>query len=251
MTSPLLCIAHRGAMGHAPENTLLAMETALQLGARAIEVDVYAVQGELLVIHDAQLERTTNGYGHIHNHSVAALRALDAGPEQGIPLLGEVLDCVAGRACLNIEIKDASAVEPLVALLQARLANHDSGWQATQLLLSAFDHTLIAQVKALETRLNVAALVSTWPPQDQGVDFAADLGAIALNPALEIVNQRLVDEAHAHGLGVYVYTVNQAEDLARMHHLGVDGVFCNYPERVIQHYLQPDMNAGWPVYTPL
>lgn len=246
MTSPLLCIAHRGAMGHAPENTLLAMETALQLGARAIEVDVYAVQGELLVIHDAQLERTTNGFGDIHDHSVVALRALDAGQGQGIPLLGEVLECVAGRACLNIEIKDAQAVEPLVALLQARLADHHSAWQAAQLLLSAFDHALLAQVKALDTRLNVAALVSTLPRQ--GMDLAVDLGAIALNPALEIVDQRLVDQAHAHGLGVYVYTVNKAEDLARMHHLGVDGVFSNYPERVIQNYFQPDTEVGWPVY---
>ena len=89
----LVCFAHRGASGHEPENTLSAVEKAIELGADWIEVDVHAVKGELIVVHDERLERTTNGgRGYVTEKPLAYLRSLDAGKGQRIPALREILD---------------------------------------------------------------------------------------------------------------------------------------------------------------
>src|SRR3954464_9724202 len=103
LMSGLLCIGHRGACGHEPENTLRSVRRALELGAHGIEIDVYFVDGEIIVIHDAKLERTTNGKGYVARKSLAYLRSLDAGKGERIPTLRQVFDTVDRRAFINIE----------------------------------------------------------------------------------------------------------------------------------------------------
>ena len=100
-----LCIGHRGAMGHAPENTLLSLKKALEMGAPCVEVDVYFVDGHLLVFHDDRLERTTNGFGYLADHDFEYLRSLDAGEGERIPTLREVFETVGLKAGVNIELK--------------------------------------------------------------------------------------------------------------------------------------------------
>ena len=116
----MLIVGHRGAAGHEPENTLRSVEAALRLGANAIEIDVHQVEGRLVVIHDDRLERTTNGEGRLAAHSLAALRALDAGQGERIPTLDEVIELVAGRAELVIELKGADTAEPVARLLRSQ-----------------------------------------------------------------------------------------------------------------------------------
>jgi glycerophosphoryl diester phosphodiesterase len=99
------CIGHRGACGHAPENTLSSFELAIEMGCPWIELDVYHIDGELLVIHDDTLERTTNGTGDVMDQSVAYLRTLDAGDGQQIPTLNEIIELVGHRAGINVELK--------------------------------------------------------------------------------------------------------------------------------------------------
>src|SRR5579864_6905519 len=102
-------VGHRGAMGHCPENTLASFERGLELGADWIELDVHLSRdGELIVIHDETLERTTNGHGLVRDHTLADLQALDAGDGQRIPTLNEVLTWARERgAVVDIEIKNA------------------------------------------------------------------------------------------------------------------------------------------------
>src|SRR5690242_7213158 len=102
-------VGHRGAMGYCPENTLVSFERGLELGADWIELDVHLSRdGELIVIHDESLERTTNGHGLVGEHMLAELRELDAGEGQSIPTLSEVLDWArAKNAVVDIEIKNA------------------------------------------------------------------------------------------------------------------------------------------------
>ncbi len=240
---PLLCIAHRGAMGHAPENTLLSIRTALDLGAACIEVDVFNVHGNLLVIHDDRLERTTNGKGRLWDHGIGYLRSLDAGQGEHIPTLAEVCAEIDGMACLNIELKGPSAAADVVGLIQTMTAPGVSRWRLEQLLVSSFDHRALQQVRRLDPRISIGALGYALPVDD--ARYGQDLGAVAVNPALELVDQRFIEDAHARGLKVYVYTVNEPEDIARMAQWGADGVFTNYPERVLAHYPQPDMSDGW------
>jgi len=221
----MICIGHRGASGYAPENTLAAFALAIEMGCSWVELDVYVVEGELLVIHDDTLERTTNGKGRVMDTSLSALRALDAGTGQQIPTLSEVIELIDHRAGINIELKGPHTAAPVNALLAGYV---ESGWRAEEFMISSFYH---------------AELALTDPRYRRGALFAKsvhdyfqrtrELGAFAFNPGIKLVTPQLVTAAHDEGLLVYVYTVNKVADIERMRAYGVDGVFCNYPDRVI------------------
>ncbi|MGB0846272.1 MAG: glycerophosphodiester phosphodiesterase [Thiolinea sp.] len=228
--SNLLCIGHRGAMGHAPENTLASITKALELGAPWIEVDIYYVDGNLLVFHDDRLEKKTNGKGYIQDQSFEYLRSLNVKKsDQCIPTLEEVCQVIAGRAGLNVELKGVGTAKPVSDLLNKLIAN---GWSQEQFLVSSFNHRELQVLKQINPGIRIGVLHCCLPADD--AKSAADLGAYSVNPSLEFIDKRYVDDAHRRGLKVYVYTVNHPEDIARMRELGVDGVFTNYPERVLQ-----------------
>ena len=224
----MLCIGHRGAMGHAPENTLKSVAKALELGAPWVEIDVFYVDRHLVVIHDSRLERTTNGSGHVFDKTFAYLRTLDAGDGEKIPTLEEVLDLMAARAGINIELKGPGTAEPVVKLIKKKL---DQNWDEKKILVSSFRHHDIAKVKRLDNRIRTGALIA-GVPLDKAA-FAHELGAYSVHPSIEFVSAEFVTDAHRRGLKVFVYTVNDPEDIQRMQALGVDGVFTNYPDRVL------------------
>lgn len=224
-----ICIGHRGARGHAPENTLLSIDTAMRLGADMIEFDVQRCGEQLVVIHDPRLERTTNGCGRVDRVSFDYLRGLDAGQGQQVPTLQEVLDLVDARVPINIEIKSADRTAALVAAtVREALAD---GWAPEQLLVSSFHLPELYEFTQLAPEIPVAALVCGVP-----LDWAAcavELGAEALCVSAEFADQRLVEDAHGRGLKVYAYTVNHPDDIAALRDAGLDGVFSDYPERVL------------------
>jgi glycerophosphoryl diester phosphodiesterase len=226
--SEFICFGHRGAKGHAPENTVLSIETALQLGAPWIEVDVFPVEGQLVVIHDRNLERTTNGKGRVDEQPFAYLRTLDAGKGQQIPTLEEVFDVARGRAGVNVEIKHAGAVSLLAAFLRDRFA---SGWQIEKVIVSSFDHRALKAFKQLVPEARIGVLLYGLPLENAAC--AAELGAYSVHADDDFIDAELVDDAHRRGLKVYVYTVNDLDTLRRMRALGVDGVFSDYPDRVL------------------
>ena len=123
----MICIGHRGASGYAPENTLEAFELAISMHCPWVELDVYAVEDELLVIHDDTLERTTNGRGRVMQTPLAALRSLDAGKGQQIPTLSEVIELIDHRAGINIELKGEHTALPVNRLLADY---RERGWHA-------------------------------------------------------------------------------------------------------------------------
>ncbi|GAB57801.1 glycerophosphodiester phosphodiesterase [Rheinheimera nanhaiensis] len=221
-------IAHRGASGDYPENTLLAIEQAVLQGADAVEIDVFAVDGELIVIHDHHLARTTNGSGSIYQHSLAQLQQLDAGRGQRIPTLWQVLQLLAPTTLwLNIELKGDNTVAPLLSLLKR--AERELQFDVNRLLISSFNHHLLAALKQQQPALKLGALTASL-----AIDYAAfarQLNAYSVNCDVSFINQAFVADAKARGLKVYVYTVDQADDIARMAEYGVDGIFSNYPAR--------------------
>ena len=228
-SSPMLCIAHRGAMGHAPQNTLAAISKALELNAPWIEIDVYFVDGHLVVFHDDRLDELTNGVGYVPEQSFEYLRSLKVlGSDQGIPTLHEVCALINSRAGLNIELKGAGTAAPVNNLINKLTVDQ---WQPEQFLVSSFNHRELTRFKQLNPTINIGALHCSLPVNN--AQFAEALGAWSINPSLEFVDQELVDDAHVRGLKVYVYTVNHPEDIERMRQMGVDGVFTNYPERVL------------------
>ena len=231
MTHPkrLMCIGHRGARGHAPENTLLSIETGIRLGADMIEFDVQLCQDELVVIHDPRLERTTNGVGRVEHVRLDYLRSLDAGKGQQIPTLHEVLQFVNGRIPLNVEIKSADGTGARIAAALREAIYR--GWRADHFLVSSFHLPELHEFKRAAPEIPIAALVCGVP-----LDWAAcatELGAQALNVSEEFVAGRLIQDAHSRGLKIYAYTVNHPDDMSLLRDAGIDGVFSDYPDRVL------------------
>ena len=218
-------IAHRGASGEYPENTMLAIEQAIVQGADAIELDVFAVQGELIVIHDHHLQRTTNGKGSIYQHTLEQLTQLDAGKGERIPSLWQVLQRLQQAAqWLNIELKGADTVAPLLTLLDKA---QQLGLNSQRLLISSFNHHLLSEIKQLRPELKLGALTASMPVDY--ASFAQKLQAYSVNCDVSFINQAFVNDAKARGLRVYVYTVDHTDDIQRMQQYGVDGIFTNYP----------------------
>ena len=235
-----VCFAHRGARGHAPENTLLAFALAFELGADAVECDVRRSRdGRLVVIHDDTLDRTTNGKGPVAGKSFAELRALDAGMNrripQFIPALEEVLELVRRKdGQINLEIKGhtfeesiatAVAMEPVLrALPEAR---------RSRVLVSSFEHPAIAHLKERLPWLRLGALFGReWRGQDL-VAPALALGAEAIHPEVGLLSEESVLAAHLAGLRVNVWTANSWARIHRLLRWRVDGIFSDLPERVV------------------
>ncbi|MGL6510691.1 glycerophosphodiester phosphodiesterase [Aeromonas hydrophila] len=228
-------IAHRGASGLAPENTLKAIRLALALGAGAIEIDVQLADGELWVFHDRRLERCTDGSGVLTAQSRAYLASLDAGEGEGIPTLWQVMEAIAGQAELHIELKGAQTADEVARL--TRRAEAELGFAPTQWVVSSFHHPELARFAALRPDIRLGALTSTISLTL--AKFAAELGAWSLNCDVDFVDQSLVQDAHDRGLKVLVYTVDEPADQAMLAAIGVDGIFTNRPDR----FLPPAKNG--------
>ena len=222
----MIYFAHRGASGHAPENTLLAFETALSLGATWIELDVFAVEKEIVVIHDRQLDRTTNGSGDVTSATIAYLRSLDAGKGEKIPFLREVLNTVAGKAGINIELKGTNTAAPVASLIESYVSRDIFG--KDQFLVSSFDRRELQCFSRLAPAIRTGLNLSGPPLSDAA--FAKGLGLYSLHVHRNSVTRTFVEDAHRRGFKVFVFTINQAEALTAMISIGVDGIFTNYPE---------------------
>lgn len=223
----IFCFGHRGATGHEPENTVRSVRRALELGADGVEVDVHLADGQLMVIHDETLSRTTNGRGRVAEQTFNYLRSLDAGLGERIPTLVEIFDAVNRRAVINVELKGPHTAAP-VTMLIAEYVNR-RGWSYHDFVLSSFDHARIWEAKRLCPEIRIGALISKAPRSLR--PFKDELGAWSLHVDRRCVNSKLVGEAHALGLRVFAFTVNQNQEIMRMKLLGLDGIFSDFPER--------------------
>ena len=227
----MLNIAHRGASGRFPENTLCAFTAAIAAGAQMCELDVQLTSdGAVVVIHDETVDRTTDGRGAVRAMSLAELRRLDAGIRFGreftgerIPTLEEVMALTDGRCGLNIEIKSAG-VERRVCELIAQPRT------LATTMISSFDWDALAVVRHLQPRLRVGLLASQWPARLVGAAF--DLKADSINPRADIVTEDLCIAAHERNLSVYTWTVDEPGEMRRLIAFGVDGIMTNFPERL-------------------
>jgi len=217
--------AHRGVSGHYPENTLLAIQAAIDCGVYGIEIDVFEHDGELIVIHDRQLKRTTKASGNIEDYTLMQLQQLDAGNGQRIPTLWQVLELVSNRCVLNIELKGHDTADLLLELLQR--AVEELGTDLAKLLISSFHHPLLHSIKQCQPQLAIGALTACIPLDYCA--FASALNAISIHCDRAFINEQMVQDAHQRGLEIFVYTVNDQREALRLSALGIDGIFCNYP----------------------
>lgn len=229
----MIIMAHRGSSDQAPENTLAAFELALKVGSNGIELDVHLTKdGEVVVIHDHTLDRTTNGKGLVENHTLAELKELDAGswfsPEfvgQRLPSLIEVLKLVKDHdVLLNIETKVALGFEALNEKLVPLLDEYEM-WDRT--IVSSFNHYALAQLKIMKPQVRTGILyncgmVNPWV-------YAKSIGASALHPHYMTIIPEIVRGAQENGMMVNVWTVDEKVDIQRVLQLDVDGIISNLP----------------------
>ncbi len=232
--------AHRGASGHAPENTLAAFGLARDMGADGIELDVQLSQdGEVVVIHDETVDRTTDGHGWVRDLKLDQLKALDAsmGREayagERIPTLDEVFDLVADSSLtINIEIKDSRV--PYPGLADKVLAMVDQRDWEYRVTISSFNHLTLAYIRQIGSLMNTGILF-----QDilfEPWNYAHQVWATALHPHFSYVDAvpDLLEESHNSLLEINTWTVDEIPDIDRMLARGVDGIITDFPDRAIE-----------------
>lgn len=231
----MIVFGHQGAPGYAPENTLKSFEEAIRRGADWLELDVHQADGELLVIHDYRLDRTTNGKGILYHQSIESIHRLDAGQGEKIPFLAEVFDLVNRRKGINIELKSAATAAAVMNLIDHYITHQH--WSLEQFMISSFNHFELKTVRERNPAIQIGVLMYGVP-----LDFDRIMEKIrphSINISIEFISPEIVDLIHKKNLKVYVYTVNFTDDVQWMLDLGVDGVFTDYPDRVrnvILHY---------------
>jgi glycerophosphoryl diester phosphodiesterase len=226
-----LHLAHRGASGIAPENTLAAFRKALVIGSLMVECDVHATrEGAVVVMHDATVDRTTNGTGAIKELGLAELKTLDAGswfaPEfagEQVPTLAELLEVLRGHTTLSLEIKQAGIEEAAVASLR------DGGMLDDTLVISFLPQALV-RVKEIAPALPTGLLVSKGTTEEV-VAKALEIGAEVLSAHRAMVNEELVGAAHSAGLKMTAWIANDRPEQQRLMDLGVEIIGTDHPEQ--------------------
>ncbi|MHB1295877.1 MAG: glycerophosphodiester phosphodiesterase [Anaerolineae bacterium] len=231
-----LVIAHRGARDVAPENTLAAFHAAITADADGIELDVTrCASGEIVVIHDDTVDRTTNGSGRVDQLAFGTLRELDAGAWFGerfagerIPTLEEALGLAGRRLLVNVEIKGTSLRgDGLEREVAAMVRAHG---MAERVIISSFNPAALWRMRRAAPELTCGLLFSRDLPFFLSHAWARPLvAARALHPEYDMVDAAYVQQAHRRGLRINVWTVNEKADLARMLRLGVDGIITDHP----------------------
>ena len=223
-------IAHRGASGHRPENTLAAYALAVEMRADMIEIDLHLTRdGEVVVAHDAELARL-GGVGEIADASCESIRALDAGGGERVPLLSEVLEDFATALPFNLELK-ASTRGAYPGLEQRAVDAALAHGVLDRTLFSSFFDPVLSGLRRCCAAARIGVLVS--PRAASGwLDRAAAVDAVAVNFHMRLATGDNIARAHDAGLAVNVYTVDDPAKLERLVAGGVDGIFTNYPDRL-------------------
>lgn len=245
-----LIIAHRGASGYAPENTMAAFELAERLGADFIELDIrMSKDGELVVIHDKTVDRTTNKAGSVHNYTLRELQGMDAGSffsakysDETIVTLEEVMYRFAGRIGILIEIKDPQlypGIEEKLAKMVRRyeliqdiagIGVSDSVQGVEGIIIQSFDFGSVRRMHTLLPDIPVAVLIHAdqHPLTDKTLDELASY-ASSINISHDLLDEALVREIHDRNRKVMAWTIRNDRDMERMKELGVDGIITDFP----------------------
>lgn len=237
--------AHRGASGTHPENTLAAFEEAARLAIYGVELDVHlSKDGELVVIHDETIDRTSNGAGYVKDLTLAELRAYDYGSwfkdefaGESIPTLAEVLEIYQHTTHhVNIELK--SDIFPYEGMGEKVLYLVEKMGMANRVVISSFDHEAVRHFKKIAPHVEVAIL--TMDVLVDAYDYARVVPADALHIYLPSAHRKTTKEALLKGAIIRVFTVNKEEYAQALKKLGVHAIFTDFPERMMSVFEEGD-----------
>jgi glycerophosphoryl diester phosphodiesterase len=220
-------MGHRGASASEPENTLRSFKRALSMGVAAVELDVQLTKdGRLAVIHDKTLDRTTNGRGPVKDFTLAELQRLDAGRGEPVPSLEQVFNLVKGKAHLVVEMKHPEAGPALLHFFRQHQA-----FEFARVI--SFWHPAVKALKEQEPRLMTGVLLVGCPVDPVGLARAAQADALILQ--YTYVTPELVAAAHTHGLQVYIWNIDDPDELKPYLAMNLDGIGSNCPDVLIKY----------------
>lgn len=234
-----MIIAHRGASAHAPENTIAAIQKTLEMGCNAIEIDVQLTKdGQVVVIHDYTVDRTTNGSGYVEEFTLEEIKKLDAGSwfdakynRERIPTLDEVLDIVPKGTFVNVEIKNLIHHQGIIEKKVVDIIRKHS--RMDDVVISSFDHYILRNLRDYDDEIKIGVLI--YANIIEPLSYIEEKGfkAYSIHPTEEYTTGDFVKKCHEMGYKVYVYTINDQKRAKKVKDMGVDGIISNFP-RVLQ-----------------
>jgi glycerophosphoryl diester phosphodiesterase len=199
------------------------------MGMDGMELDVHAcATGELVVIHDFTVDRTTNGKGEVSKLSLAQLKELKVEEQYSIPTLEEVIGALGTRCLINIEMKGRHTAKPLSELLSRLVDGGDYNY--SQFIISSFQKEELQIMSELNANVDLGVL--TQASVTEAWEWAEAFSAKALHPHFSLLTESNVKKAHEAGFKIYTWTVNEPADIERVKSYGVDGIITDYPERL-------------------
>ena len=218
-------IGHRGSRDEYPENTILGIKKAIENKVDGVEIDIHLTKdNQLAVIHDDSVDRTTNGNGKIEDLTLEQIKKLDAGNGEKVPTLQEVIDVIKqSNVELFIEIKCQDAEE--------KVANAIEKNQIFELVIvKSFDHRVIKKVKAINSKIKTACLIVGLPIHAYKILEDADADALSIN--LNTVDKELIEECHKHNKKVFIWNIDDKEELKKYLDMKPDYIGTNLPSKI-------------------
>jgi len=217
----LLKIGHRGARAYEPENTLSSFRKAIELGANAVELDVRKTKdGKLVVIHNADVNKTTNGEGAVNELTLEQIQKLVTDKNEHIPTLDDVLDSVGKRVKILIEIKEVGTEKQILDLIQQKGLTDN-------VIIVSFHEDALKKVRELNSEVETGLI---YVRHKNPIQTALDLKAKYLLSLYSFTHSANVKKAHENGLKMIVWTINKKEEVEEYKKKGVDGIASDRPD---------------------
>jgi len=217
----MLKIGHRGARAYEPENTLRSFKKALELGVDAVELDVRKTKDDKrIVIHDAEVDRTTNGKGLVSGLTLEEIKELVTEKGEKIPTLEEALDFLDKKVKILIELKETGLEEKVLGLV------HERGLEKNVIIVSFLEEAL-RKVRELNDEIETGLI---YVRHGNPIKAALELKANYLLPLYRFAHTADVQKAHENGLKVIIWTINKQEEVSEYMKKGVDGIASDKPD---------------------
>ncbi len=223
----MIIMGHRGAAALEPENTLLSITRAIEIGVDAVEIDIHLSKDkELVVIHDSTVDRTTNGTGPVSSYTLNEIKELDAGKGETVPTLQEVIDLIENKVSLVIELKQAGTEKGVFELIKRNNIEDN-------VYVISFWHRLVKTVKKMDSCIKTGILLVGCPVD---TSIATHASADALVMKYTFVDREFVEIAHKEGLKVFIWNIDELRLVKPYADMGVDGIGSNDPRVLVEYF---------------